>query len=94
MKIELKKLCSYFGKEYTDEERDKLAQLTSFESMRKYKPINEENAFGKQFFFKDMQFFRKAEIGQWKTYFTPKMSHDLETILHKNLKCKLSFNYG
>ena len=42
---------------------------------------------------KDLSFFRKGQIGDWKNHFTDEMSKKMDEVVAANLKYKKPFKY-
>ncbi len=89
----MKKIANYLGHDYTDDQIKSVLRFCSLENMRSsssYEYLKNEHAFEKGF-----DFFRKAQIGNWKEYFDDEISKRLDRAVEKNLKYKTEpFNYG
>ncbi|XP_013199973.1 sulfotransferase 1E1 [Amyelois transitella] len=79
---EIRKICKFLGKEYTDEQLDRLSAHLSFDSLRKTKTVN--NSTGEKE--DDIQFIRKGEAGGWKAHFTKEMEMQAEEFLLDRLR--------
>jgi estrone sulfotransferase len=87
-------MAKFLDKSYTDDEIRSLVAFTSFKSMQ-----NKNEDFTKYLvdinvFEADMQFFRKGKIGDWQNHFTDELSQIVDEWIQRNLKSKLTFNYG
>ncbi|XP_056419340.1 sulfotransferase 6B1-like [Hyla sarda] len=74
---ELKKICDFYGFSLTDEQLQKVQENTTFQSM-KDKSSESHGNLGNVF-------FRKGEIGDWKSLFTEEQSKELDAKFEKHL---------
>ncbi|KAM4042758.1 sulfotransferase 6B1-like [Anomaloglossus baeobatrachus] len=67
---ELKKICDFFGINLTDEQLQRVQEKSTFKSMKE----KSDETHGKI----GNVFFRKGEIGDWKSLFTEKQSKEVD----------------
>ncbi|CAH2037105.1 unnamed protein product, partial [Iphiclides podalirius] len=84
----INKVCSFLGKEYTEEKKKELTQFLQFENMNKkptYSVDKEKNP--------ELKFMRKGKSGNWVQYFDDQMTKEAEQYMSKYLECtKLPFS--
>ncbi|CAG9785944.1 unnamed protein product [Diatraea saccharalis] len=83
---QIRRLCTFLGRKYSDEQIENLAHHLSFDSLRKNKKVN--NTIGDD----GVQFIRKGEAGNWKEHFDPKLELEAEEFLIERLR-GLDLNY-
>lgn len=87
MVCQLKKLASFLGFPFTMEEEEEgvveeIVKLCSFENLKRL----EVNKSGKSIKnFENKHLFRKAEVGDWRNYFSPSMVKKLSQVMDENL---------
>ncbi|XP_075973116.1 sulfotransferase 1 family member D1-like [Anticarsia gemmatalis] len=74
------RVCKFLNKEYTDEQKQQLAEYLNFNNMKK-KPMIETKQEDKE-----ITFFRKGKSGNWVQYFDEEMTKQAEEFMEKNLK--------
>ncbi|XP_040285444.1 sulfotransferase 6B1-like [Bufo bufo] len=74
---ELRKICDFYGLNLTDEQIQKVEEKSTFKSMKE----NSGDTHGK---LGDV-FFRKGEVGDWKSLFTEEQSKELDAKFEKYL---------
>ncbi|XP_063533540.1 sulfotransferase 1B1-like [Cydia strobilella] len=80
----IKRVASFFGKEFTNEEVAQLCQHLDINNFKKNKAVNAEaflNAVGT----KDESFIRKGKSGTWRDYFDAEMTAQAQSWLNENL---------
>ncbi|OVA12655.1 Sulfotransferase domain [Macleaya cordata] len=87
-KSHLKRLAEFLGHPFSVEEEsegvmEEILSLCSFEHLRNL----DVNKYGQgTLSFGNKIFFRKAEVGDWKNYFTPAMAERLDCIIEEKLR--------
>ncbi|XP_059051507.1 sulfotransferase 1B1-like [Achroia grisella] len=79
---QIRRMCKFLGKEYTEEQIKQLSVHLSFDSLRKNKSVN--NTTGDAV--NGVQFVRKGEAGGWKTHFDQKMEIQAEEFIIARLR--------
>lgn len=94
---EVKKVMKFLGKNFTQEQIDKLCDHLSFESIRKNEMINRneelkifKESFGKKYDPNEYSFVRKGKVGGYKEELTA----DENDILDEYSKCPEFEKYG
>ncbi|XP_063825143.1 sulfotransferase 1B1-like [Ostrinia nubilalis] len=77
---EVRHICKFLGREYSDAEIQNLANHLSFDSLRKNKTVNNTVADN------GVQFVRKGEAGGWREHFDDKMELQAEEFLEERLR--------
>ncbi|RVE42037.1 hypothetical protein evm_013317 [Chilo suppressalis] len=77
---QIRRLCLFLGRKYSDEEIKQLAHHLSFDSLRKNKKVNNTVGDG------GVQFIRKGEAGNWREHFDSKMELEAEDFLIERLR--------
>ncbi|XP_072931523.1 sulfotransferase 1C4-like [Epargyreus clarus] len=78
---EIRKICKFLHRDYSDEKLSQLADHLSFDSLRKNKTVN-NNTNEKD----EVQFIRKGEAGGWKSHFDSSMELQAEEFLSSRLR--------
>ena len=67
MKVEVKKVAKFYGKDLKDDVIDAIVEQCTFKSMKENPMTNLEDVpvFDKN----EARFFRKGEVGDWENYF-------------------------
>ena len=84
-------IAKFIECDITDEVIAKVAAKTSFDVMKN------DNTANYSWLAKDFEkgFMRKGEVGDWKNYFTPEQSAEMDKIYHERLGGSgLEFNFG
>ncbi|KAL4704447.1 hypothetical protein ACJJTC_014379 [Scirpophaga incertulas] len=76
---EIKRISSFLGRNYSEEQTKQLAHHLSFDNLRNNKTVN--NTVGDT-----VQFVRKGEAGGWKEHFDSKMELQAEEFIVKRLR--------
>ncbi|XP_037293865.1 sulfotransferase 1E1 isoform X2 [Manduca sexta] len=79
---EIRRVCKFLHREYSDEQIQQLASHLSFDSLRKNKNVN--NTTGQTT--EGVQFVRKGEAGGWRSHFDKDMTRDADEFLISRLK--------
>lgn len=79
---EIRRVCKFLQRCYTDDQVKALSEHLSFESLRKNKNVN--NTTGEEN--NGVQFVRKGEAGGWKSHFDEVMTSQAEDFLISRLK--------
>jgi hypothetical protein len=89
-------LAKFLEKEYTDEQLQELIAKTSFANLKAKENDDGTRQFliDIQWFDRNMNFFRKGQIGSWREHFTEEMSKRMDEAVAQKLKEKIEFNYG
>ncbi|XP_068631874.1 sulfotransferase 1C4-like [Battus philenor] len=83
------KVCSFLGKEYTAEQKEKLNEYLQFENMNRKSPFQSSGPDNKD---SELKFMRKGKNGNWVQYFDDEMKKEAEEYMNKYLACtKLQF---
>lgn len=75
---EVKGVCNFLGKDYSDVQLKKLTEHLTFDSLKKNKNVN--NSIDK------IQFIRKGEAGGWRAHFDEKMQLQADEFLSERLR--------
>ncbi|KAF2883515.1 hypothetical protein ILUMI_22688 [Ignelater luminosus] len=85
----IKKVSTFLGKTYTEEEIEKLSKHLSFESMKKNPAVNHEEVFNKLkevgYTTSDSCFIRSGKVGAFKLKMSPDMIKKFEAWTKENL---------
>ncbi|RLM78126.1 cytosolic sulfotransferase 13-like [Panicum miliaceum] len=87
----VRRLAEFLGCPFTDEEvasgvPEAVVALCSLERMRSVR-ANRDGVHGTgRWSFKNMAFFRKGEVGDWKAHMTPEMAQRLDGIVEEKLR--------
>ncbi|KAM9290595.1 sulfotransferase 6B1-like [Gastrophryne carolinensis] len=73
----MKKICDFYGLSLTEEQIQRVQERTSFASMKANNPAA-DGEFAKYF-------YRKGEIGDWKSLFTEEQSRAVDALYEKHL---------
>jgi hypothetical protein len=87
-------LAAYLGWSYTDEQIENLVAETSFKSMKQHQDESFKLLKDVNWFEKDMEFFRKGKVGDWRNHFSEELSQLVDQALARNLKSNITFSYG
>jgi hypothetical protein len=92
----LDKLARFLGKDYSEDQLRTLVAETSFKTFKSRESEDPSVSFlmDIQWWERDMQFFRKGQVGNWREHFTEEMSKRMDEALASRLKSKVEFNYG
>ncbi|CAG4975650.1 unnamed protein product [Colias eurytheme] len=76
------RVCTFLGKVYTDEQKNKLAEHLTFDNMKKHTlKTNDDDKDS------EMKFMRKGKSGNWVNYFnTEELRKEAEEYMKENLK--------
>ncbi|XP_046959909.1 sulfotransferase 1 family member D1-like isoform X1 [Vanessa cardui] len=78
------KVCKFLGKDYTNEQKVKLAEHLSFENMKKSSGFKFGKSENKD---SEITFMRKGKSGNWINYFnTEKMKKEVDEYFEKHMK--------
>lgn len=87
-------LAKFLDKEFTDDQIRQLLAFTSLKNMKESGNLNLEFLVDVNWFEKDMNFFRKGQVGNWREHFSDELSKKVDDAVEKHLKSKIKFNYG
>lgn len=79
----IKKVATFFGKTYNNEEITKLAEHLNIENFRKNFMVNQLEEPGQ---LKPESFIRQGKTGSWKKIFTPELEKRFNEWIVDNLK--------
>ncbi|KPJ17661.1 Sulfotransferase 1C4 [Papilio machaon] len=83
------RVCTFLGKEYTKEQKDKLNDYLQFDNMKNKSPFVSSEDEKKD---SELKFMRKGKSGGWVQYFDDQMKKEAEEYMKKYLMCtKLQF---
>ncbi|CAB3253111.1 unnamed protein product [Arctia plantaginis] len=77
----VERVCKFLGKEYSDEQKQKLVEHLNFSNMKKTRVVSTEEGGDSE-----LTFFRKGKSGNWVQYFDEEMQKEAEEFMEKNLK--------
>ncbi|KAD2806083.1 hypothetical protein E3N88_39460 [Mikania micrantha] len=85
----VKKLAEFVGHPFTNEEEkegviENIIKLCSFENLSGLE-VNKSDSFKGSLPIENRLFFRKAEVGDWKNYFTDEMSEKIDKLIDEKL---------
>ncbi|XP_043204618.1 sulfotransferase 1A1-like [Amphibalanus amphitrite] len=87
MKTEIRKVVKFLGKDFTDEQVDKLAEHLHFDNFKNNPWVNAEHLKPLGLMHTDRgNFIRKGKTGDWKNYFTPEMNEKFDKWVAEKLK--------
>ncbi|XP_021860719.2 cytosolic sulfotransferase 13-like [Spinacia oleracea] len=94
-KAHLKSLADFVGCPFSEEEEkqnviDEIIKLCSLKSLKEME-VNKNGNFSPMV--ENKTFFRKGEVGDWTTHFTPSMAKQFHQMLRKLNKAGFSFTY-
>ncbi|KAJ2939758.1 hypothetical protein O0L34_g17950 [Tuta absoluta] len=75
----IERVCKFFNKEYTAEQKEALAQHLSFDNMKKSHQFTTRKDDGEP----EVKFMRKGKSGGWVDYFDDQMRKEAEEYLEK-----------
>lgn len=84
--FQVKKLATYLGRPFSSKEEsegviEEIIRMCSIEHLRNL----EINKTGKFYDYENKSFFRKGEVGDWKSHFTPLMVQQLDQVNEEKL---------
>ncbi|XP_050716685.1 sulfotransferase 1C4-like isoform X2 [Eriocheir sinensis] len=85
---ELRRLNDFLDTQLTEEQLKKVADYTSFESMKERGNEEMKKIFNQDVYKKDGGFFRKGKSGDWKKSLTPELAAEMDSWTAKH------FNFG
>ena len=71
-----------------------MAVFTSFDNLKKLSKEYYDEWKKANMATEDINMYRKGEIGNWRSYFTPEMSDRFDEIIKQKLKYSGTFDYG
>ncbi|KAG6452148.1 sulfotransferase 1 family member D1 isoform X2 [Manduca sexta] len=74
------RVCTFLGREYSKEQKEKLASHLSFENMKKGPKLAQSSGQNEK------TFFRKGKSGGWVEYFDDEMKKEAEEYIQRNLE--------
>ncbi|XP_068268527.1 amine sulfotransferase-like [Nyctibius grandis] len=80
------KICSFIGKELSEEEVDSVVRQATFESMREDHRANYKDLPGGLVPKNDGRFLRKGTVGDWKNIMTVAQSERFDEVLKEKMK--------
>ncbi|XP_043204345.1 sulfotransferase 1C4-like [Amphibalanus amphitrite] len=87
MKTEIRKVAKFLGKDFTDEQVDKLAEHLHFDNFKNNPWVNYEYMKALGLMYPDRgSFIRKGKVGDWKNHFTPEMTEKFDKWVEEKLK--------
>ncbi len=90
----IKSLSVFLERNYSDEQIAQLLVETSFANMKKNVDLDIPFLAQLNVYEKDMDFFKRGQIGSWRNYFTDKLVKKLDDAIKANLKSSITLNYG
>ncbi|KAK4293014.1 hypothetical protein Pmani_034255 [Petrolisthes manimaculis] len=91
---ELGKLSDFVGINLTQQQKQNIAQQTSFSNMKQRgEPAKGEGLYNEEVKKKDGGFFRKGVVGDWKNHFSPQLNQEIDMWINKNVG-DIPFNWG
>jgi hypothetical protein len=87
-------IAKFLGQDYSKEQIESLLAFTSFGSMKKNNAEYCKLLIDINVFEKDMEFFRKGQIGDWRNHFSEELSKRVDDYLKDSLKSTITFDYG
>ena len=87
LKSQIRKVATFLGKSYSDEQVDKLAEHLHIDNFKKNPWVNLEHLQDGITMRNDRgSFIRKGKTGDWKNHFTPEMTAKFEKWMAEKLK--------
>ena len=87
LKSQIRKVATFLGKSYSDEQVDKLAEHLHIDNFKKNPWVNMEDMKGGAMMYNDRgNFIRKGKTGDWKNHFTPEMTAKFDKWMAEKLK--------
>ncbi|XP_061377242.1 sulfotransferase 1E1-like [Danaus plexippus] len=83
LRLVIDKVCKFLGKDFSDEQKNKLVEYLNFENMKnrsapKFKKTDDTDS--------EMQFLRKGKSGNWVNYFhSQELMKELDEYMERNL---------
>ena len=87
LKSQIRKVAKFLGKDYTDEQVDKLAEHLHIDNFKNNPWVNADHLKDGGIMHPDRgNFIRKGKTGDWKNHFTPEMTTKFDKWLEEKLK--------
>ncbi|KAF0303386.1 Sulfotransferase 1C2A [Amphibalanus amphitrite] len=87
LKSQIRKVAKFLGKDYSEEQVNKLAEHLHIDNFKKNPYVNMEHFKLQGVMHKDRgNFIRKGKTGDWKNHFTPEMTEKFDKWLEQKLK--------
>ena len=87
LRAQIRKVSTFLGKEYSDEQVDKLADHLHIDNFKKNPWVNAEQIKdGIKMHTDRGSFIRKGKTGDWKNHFTPEMTAKFDKWMEQKMK--------
>ncbi|XP_043236090.1 sulfotransferase 1C2-like [Amphibalanus amphitrite] len=87
LRAQIRKVATFLGKTFTDDQVDKLAEHLHIDNFKKNPYVNMEGGKMAGFMYQDRgNFIRKGKTGDWKNHFSPEMTARFDAWLEHKLR--------
>ncbi|XP_043204340.1 sulfotransferase 1A1-like [Amphibalanus amphitrite] len=87
LRAQIRKVAKFFGKDFSEEQVDKLAEHLHIDNFKKNPFVNFESLNKLGLTYPDRgSFVRKGKTGDWKNHFTPEMNEKFDKWMEEKLK--------
>ncbi|XP_037072252.1 sulfotransferase 1C4-like [Pollicipes pollicipes] len=87
LKSQIRRVATFFGKSYSDQQVEKLAEHLHIDNFKKNPHVNKEDARAKALMYPDRgNFVRQGKTGNWKKVFTPDIDEKFDKWMAQKMK--------
>nr|XP_057909877.1 amine sulfotransferase-like [Doryrhamphus excisus] len=86
LNVSVKKLCTFLGKELTEEQLADVVKYSTFSNMKKIPQANYEHVSDDLFNHHMGRFMRKGTIGDWKNHFTVAQNEIFDQVFQREME--------
>ena len=87
LKSQIRKVATFLGKSYRDEQVDRLATHLHFDNIKQNQSVNYDYLELSKLMYKDRgSFVRKGKTGDWKNHFSPEMTVKFDNWMAEKLR--------